>query len=113
MNTNLRPAQPPSLQPLLADVELRSGRSIALDVRERREYNAGTISGARYFPIDRLDRAQLDSRKRYVTICTSGSRSAVAAQRLREAGFDAVWLAGGLNAWRGLGFPVTSRTGYV
>ncbi len=105
----LAPSQPPPLPPGLADVELRSGRSIALDVRERREYDAGTITGARHLPIERLDPAKLDSHKRYITVCTSGSRSGVAAHRLRAAGLDAVSLAGGMNAWRALGLPVSSR----
>lgn len=105
----LASAQPPTLAPGLADVELRSGRSIALDVRERREFEAGTIAGARYLPMRRLDPAALEASRRYITICTSGSRSAVAAQRLREAGLDAVSLAGGLDAWRRLGLPVAVR----
>ncbi len=95
-----------SVTPGQADVELRSGGSIALDVRERREYDAGTVPGASCLPIGVLDPRQLDPSKRYITVCASGSRSGVAAQRLREAGLDAVKLEGGLTAWRDMGLPV-------
>jgi rhodanese-related sulfurtransferase len=97
---------PVSITPGRADVELRSGGAIALDVRERREYEAGTVPGARWFPVVALDPGQLDPHGRYITVCSSGSRSAVAARRLRDAGLDAVKLEGGLTAWRGMGLPV-------
>lgn len=100
---------PPALAAGLADVELRSGRAIALDVRERREYESGTIPGARYLPLRRLDPSQLEPGRRYITFCATGSRSGAAARALRDAGLDVFVLAGGLDAWRRLGLPVTSR----
>lgn len=97
-----------SVTPGEAEVELRAGSAIALDVRERSEYESGTVPGALFVPLGRLDPAALDPDRRYITVCASGSRSAVAARRLREAGLDAVNLAGGMAAWRHFGLSVTA-----
>jgi len=68
-----------SVTPGEAEVELRAGSAIALDVRERSEYESGTVPGALFVPLGRLDPAALDPDRRYITVCASGSRSAVAA----------------------------------
>ena len=94
-----------SIAPFQAETELRAG-AVALDVRERRELGAGTVPGAIHRPLRALAPAELDHRRRYITVCSSGSRSGVAAERLREAGIDAVNLEGGMSAWRHARLPV-------
>ncbi len=98
--------RPPTIAPLQAEIELRSGAAIALDVRERREFGAGTVPGAIHRPLRTLTPDELDRGRRYITICASGSRSGVAAERLREAGIEAVKLDGGMSAWRHARLPV-------
>ncbi|MNU02909.1 hypothetical protein D3C72_2467620 [compost metagenome] len=36
-----------------------------------------------------------------VVVCRSGARSGMGTRILREAGYDALNMAGGMNAWRG------------
>jgi rhodanese-related sulfurtransferase len=72
-----------------------------LDVRELEEYRLARIEGAALIPLHalpgRLDALPKD--KPIVVLCHHGVRSAHAVHHLRAAGFDAVNLTGGIDAW--------------
>lgn len=72
-----------------------------VDVREDSEWSAGHIPGARHIPLGSLaDRLGDLSRDRpVVTVCRTGPRSERAARTLKEAGYSADFLAGGVTAW--------------
>ncbi|HZZ84330.1 MAG TPA: rhodanese-like domain-containing protein [Anaeromyxobacteraceae bacterium] len=80
-----------------------------VDVRTPAEFAAGHLEGAVNVPVGslsaRLDSLRLDTRRPVVAICLSAHRSAPAVRMLRQAGFDAAHLAGGMNAWRAAGLP--------
>ncbi|MFC7154604.1 rhodanese-like domain-containing protein [Halomarina halobia] len=89
-----------------------------LDIRDVRElWIEGTIPGAKHAPRGMLEfwadpetkyyRDYFDPRRRYVLFCNEAGRSALAAERLREMGFeDVAHLDGGFTAWREAGYPV-------
>lgn len=74
---------------------------ILLDVREPREHAKARIEGSTLIPLgflaSRLD--ELDKGAKVVVHCKIGGRSATAVQLLRERGYDAVSLAGGIDEW--------------
>jgi molybdopterin/thiamine biosynthesis adenylyltransferase/rhodanese-related sulfurtransferase/molybdopterin converting factor small subunit len=74
---------------------------VLVDVREPHEARICRIPGARLIPLGELPRrlAELDSTRRIVVHCRSGQRSARAVMLLRDAGFDAWNLKGGILAW--------------
>ncbi|MDH4228172.1 MAG: rhodanese-like domain-containing protein [Nitrospirota bacterium] len=77
---------------------------LLLDVRSDGEFQGGHISGARHLPLDRLKEGLplLDAlrERNVVVVCASGRRSALAALRLKGAGFNNVYnLSGGMLAW--------------
>jgi rhodanese-related sulfurtransferase len=54
--------------------------------------------------------AQHAAGRRVVTYCVHGHEvSQDAARRLREAGLDAAYLEGGIEAWRAAGLPTVRR----
>lgn len=82
-----------------------------LDVRTIGEYNSGYIKNA--FQADWtnqnqfFDRIQyLDKSKPVYVYCASGGRSGAAVAALREKGFTAFNLSGGMIAWKRAGKPV-------
>lgn len=83
-----------------------------LDVRDPAEYAAGHLPGAVLIPLVDLPArvGELPRRQRLHVICASGKRSSVAADWLSRAGFDAVSVAGGTEAWRRAGHPLLSST---
>jgi len=95
-----------------ADVQRRlaAGEIAVLDVREPDEWAEGHIPGAQWIPLGDLeDRvAELDQAREWVCVCHLGQRSASAADFLRESGFRASNLVGGMAAWERQGLPVES-----
>ena len=86
-----------------------------IDVREPDEYAAGRIEGSLHIALDQLTSSvDLIERDRpLVFYCRSGSRSALATQAFRSAGYDARNLAGGLLAWVRRGLPLDPPDGSV
>lgn len=84
-----------------------------VDVRYPNEWEAGRIDGAVHLPVDDLaDRADELARDRpVVTVCRSGERSGWAAGWLRDEGFDAVSLEGGMESWAAAGLPYRDAGG--
>ena len=78
------------------------GRGVTLlDVRTPEEWEIARIDGARLIPLHELpDRlGELDTAERIVVTCHYGPRSLRATQILREMGYQAINLAGGIDAW--------------
>jgi CRP-like cAMP-binding protein len=73
-----------------------------LDVRSAIEFQQGAIKGSVNIPITelRMRLKQLDPVRPYVIYCRNGVQSEVAAFLLRQRGFEAVVLRGGLESLR-------------
>lgn len=86
-----------------------------LDVRESEEWRAGHTPGAIHIPLGELEQrlSELPRDRPLVAACRSGSRSAGATRILRERGYDAANLAGGIKAWRRAGLPIEPPEGEV
>ncbi|MBB6122030.1 rhodanese-like domain-containing protein [Nocardiopsis algeriensis] len=83
-----------------------------LDVREDDEWSAGHAPRAVHVPLGRLDERADDiprDRKVYV-VCRAGGRSAQAAAALNRAGWDAVNVSGGMQAWERAGLDMVADT---
>ncbi|HLF28935.1 MAG TPA: rhodanese-like domain-containing protein [Anaerolineae bacterium] len=75
---------------------------IVIDVREPDEFAFAHIEGAQLKPLGEIMEwaQELDRDQEYVMQCHTGSRSAYAAQILRQLGFKKVRnLIGGIDAW--------------
>jgi rhodanese-related sulfurtransferase len=82
--------------------------ALLLDVREDDEWQAGHAPQAEHLPMSRLqaEYERLPTDRRIVCVCHVGARSAAVAIALRNAGWDAVNLTGGMNAWEAAGLPL-------
>ncbi|MDP8927134.1 MAG: rhodanese-like domain-containing protein, partial [Actinomycetota bacterium] len=89
------------LECLPDEYEERKDEVVLLDVREPHEYEISRIPGALLVPKGQLPNklAELDPNKEYVVHCKSGVRSLEATQLLRGAGFKAMSMRGGINAY--------------
>ena len=86
-----------------------------IDVREPHEHEAGRIAGDRHIRLTELTAAAdtIAREKQVVFYCRVGSRSAMATEAFRSAGFDAHNMAGGLAEWHAAGLPLDPPDGTV
>ena len=86
-----------------------------IDVRESYERDAGHIADTRHVPLVELtQQAETVARDHPVVFyCRVGSRSFMAAQAFRGAGFQAYSMSGGLVRWAGEGRPLSPADGHV
>ncbi len=86
-----------------------------IDVREPYEREAGRLADSRYIPLVELtsQAATIERERPVVFYCRVGSRSDMAAQAFRAAGFEAYSLRGGLRRWAEEGLPLEPQDGYV
>jgi rhodanese-related sulfurtransferase len=112
-------AAPAAAAPAAAPAEIRMEDFIGkhaegvtlIDVRTPAEWEAGRLPGATHLPLADLDPSHPEMKKlskdtEIYFICASGGRSGKATERMRAAGFQAVNVLGGTNAWIANGKPV-------
>ena len=82
-----------------------------LDVRSAAEFASGHVRGAVNVPVtelrSRIDSLRLDPGRPVVAVCLTAHRSVPAVRLLRQGGFEAFQLAGGMRAWRAERLPET------
>jgi rhodanese-related sulfurtransferase len=83
----------------------------ALDLRDQDDFADAHIAGAVRAEGGEIDSAleSLDQERPVVVVCADGKRSAEVAEDLRERGYQAAVVAGGMKAWTGDGLPVQPR----
>jgi rhodanese-related sulfurtransferase len=93
----------------------RRGEIQLIDVREPYEHEAGRIAGDRLIGLTDLAAAAdtIDRDRPVVFYCRSGSRSAMATEAFRGAGYDAHNMEGGLLDWTAAGLPLEPDDGHV
>ena len=86
---------------------------LLLDVREADEYHAGHAPKTTWVPLASVPDAlaELPTDRTILCICRAGGRSANATAFLKERGFDAVNLEGGMKAWAAFGLDVVRDDG--
>jgi rhodanese-related sulfurtransferase len=94
---------------------LGRGEIQLIDVREPYEHEAGRIAGGRLLVLAELaaQAHTIDRDRPVVFYCRSGSRSAMASEAFRGAGYDAHNMAGGLQDWAAAGLPLEPADGHV
>ena len=108
----MTPADVDHIDPVESKRRVDAG-ALLLDVRNPNEWQAGHAEGAAWIPMGELAERQeeLPTDREIVVICKTGSRSAQVAQALVAAGYGAVNVAGGSEAWQAVGMPIVTDDG--
>ena len=103
------------ITPQEAKEKLEAGGAVLIDVREDYEWEAGHVAGARHIEIERLamQAPTIDKGTPVIFLCRLGTRSAMATQAFRAAGYEAYSMAGGLQRWFDEGLPLDPEGGVV
>ncbi len=90
---------------------LDAGEALLVDVREPDEWQADHVAGATHIPLGTIASraATLPKDREVLLICRTGNRSAMAQERLAQAGFTNVTnVEGGITAWIEHDYPVVT-----
>ena len=85
---------------------------VLLDVRTPQEYHSrtGHIAGSILLPVQelqsRMNELEPVKGRPLLVYCRTQNRSAAAVQMLREQGFDAYFMVGGISQWNTNQYPV-------
>jgi molybdopterin/thiamine biosynthesis adenylyltransferase/rhodanese-related sulfurtransferase len=95
--------------------DARESDALLVDVRSPEEWKIAHIPGALHVPMSqveaRLPELVADRARPIITYCATGNRSLRILPTLDALGYDdAVSMAGGIVAWRELGFPVETES---
>ncbi len=85
--------------------------ALVIDVRDKKDYGSGHISGAIHIPLTRLEEraSEFEDKKAkpIVVVCKMGQHSSTAGKKLKDLGFENVRrLSGGMAEWNAAGLPV-------
>lgn len=85
----------------LKSMQDKKEKFVLLDVREPHEYEAAKIPGSKLIPLGELPKrlGELNKGEKYIVHCRSGGRSGRAVGLMRQQGYDATNVAGGILAW--------------
>lgn len=97
---------------LQAFTTAHAGGALVVDLREPREYLDGHVPGALLIPLAQLlsRLSDLPTSQPLFVICASGDRSRTATGWLRDRGFDASSVTGGINGWVAAGHRIVQGT---
>ena len=83
---------------------------VVLDVRAKKEFDAGHIVDALNIPheklVSRLGELEKHKAKTIIVVDAMGQHAGTVCRELKKAGFTAAKLSGGMSSWRGENLPV-------
>lgn len=100
-----------SVTPAIATQLINKEDAVILDIRPKKEWTTGHITGARHIPMAELDR-RMDELNKYkekpvIVVCNLGQTAGAASKKLMAAGFSNVArLSGGMTEWKNQSLPV-------
>ena len=91
----------------------RRDEVVFVDVREPYEWDAGHIDGSLHIPIMQIQERtdEVPSDRTIVVVCQIGQRSDLVARFLRDNGYEAHNLEGGMSVWQAQGLPFVTSGG--
>ncbi|MAY42141.1 MAG: sulfurtransferase [Oceanospirillaceae bacterium] len=100
-----------AVTPAQATNLINKENAVIIDIRPKKEWDTGHITGAKHIPLADLDR-KMDELIKYqqrpiIVVCNLGQAASSATRKLKAAGYEkAVRLAGGMTEWKGQSLPI-------
>ena len=89
---------------------VNSDQGVVLDIRTQKDFAAGHIANALNIPQDKLATRMVELEKHkgktIIVVDAMGQHAGIVARTLKNAGYSAAKLTGGIASWRGDNLPV-------
>ncbi len=87
--------------------------ALVVDIRDKKEFSTGHLAGAVNIPYanlaSRLSELERHKNNPIILVCKSGQTVGVAGKMLREKGFNAVRMKGGMMEWNNQNLPLVKK----
>lgn len=103
-----------SISPQEATLMLNRDEAVIVDVRDKKDYNEGKISGSVHIPFgnlkERVSELEKYKDKQIVVVDKMGQHSGMAGKTLQAAGFENVCrMTGGISEWSNSNMPLVRK----
>ena len=103
-----------AVAPQQAVMMINRQNAVVLDVRERKEFDAGHVVDAVNMPMARLKQRLVELKKHrdkpILVVCKMGQQSGEAVRTLKESGYPDVYkLSGGITEWKAQSLPLVQK----
>jgi len=103
-----------SISPQEATLMLNRDEAVIVDVRDKKDYNEGKISGSVHIPFgnlkERVSELEKYKDKQIVLVDKMGQHSGMAGKTLQAAGFENVCrMTGGISEWSNSNMPLVRK----
>ncbi len=100
--------QPNEISPAKAVDFINHHHALVVDLRENNAFRQGHIIDSVSASPDDFNQKKMEKHKSkpLILVCTKGLTSTTLASKLKKDGYQAMVLAGGINAWQAAGLPV-------
>lgn len=100
-----------AVTPAQATNLINKENAVIIDIRPKKEWDTGHITGAKHIPLADLDRKMDElikfQQRPIIVVCNLGQAAGSATRKLKAAGYEkAVRLAGGMTEWKGQSLPI-------
>ncbi|QEQ97896.1 rhodanese-like domain-containing protein [Neptunomonas concharum] len=103
-----------SVSPAIATQLINKQDAVLIDIRTKKEWDTGYITGSRHIPVADLSRRITEIEKfksrPVIVVCNLGQVAGSASKQLKAAGFENVMrLQGGITEWKGQNLPIVKK----
>ena len=102
------------ISPQMATLLMNKDEAVIVDIREKKEFAEGRITGSVHIPFDSLKERSVELKKyegkQIVLVDKMGQNSGMAGKLLQTAGFDNVArMSGGISEWKASNLPLVKK----
>jgi len=103
-----------ALSPQAATLMMNKDEAVIVDIREKKEFAEGKITGSVHIPFDSLKERSVELKKfedkQIILVDKMGQHSGMAAKLLKTEGFENVArMSGGISEWKSLNLPLVKK----
>ena len=103
-----------AVSPQIATLMMNKDEAVIVDVRDKKEYSEGRISGSIHIPYDSLKERAVELKKfegkQIILVDKMGQHSGMAGKLLKAEGFDNVCrMSGGISEWKTSNLPLVKK----
>lgn len=102
-----------SVSPAQAIQMINKDDALVLDIRDKKDFGKGHVVNAENIPFanlaGRLSELEPHKSRPVVLICKTGTTVGVASKMLKEKGFNAIRMTGGMMEWEAQKLPIVRK----